>query len=300
MAYQSPLHLLDGLQLVPSELTLSSLGQLRKKILAEFNLTPDYSITVGDRQYTKDEALKAIDRLKDVSNLSEHVLIFQDKPLLAWLERPTEEVFPAKAISEKRWGGNQTEFWQQTLSSALQAHCSWLLKNHLFSQAREPLAVAFALPSHHQDGILGMIYGQIHEVVVALEVAIERPSSARDSAAFGFIVYDDWADFLNSLPEYTFWGIVNEVCVNAVNYTVAVQHTQRHFVYEITHQLVRIKCDEDLKKTIRNNYAIYRDNYHLSPGAPRMSTDSEKGTRNYWLIFWVLFMLAKAALYCHR
>lgn len=300
MAYQSPLHLLDGLNLLPSELTPASLGQLRKKLLAEFNLTPSYTIAVGDRQYTKDEALKAIDRLKDVSDLSEHVLIFQDKPLLDWLEKPTEAAFPAKSISEKRWGGGPTDFWNQTLASALQTHCAWLLKNHLFSQAKEPLAVAFALPSTYQNDILGILYEQIHEVVMALEVAIERPNSARDSAAFGFIVYDDWADFLNSLPEYTFWGIVNSFCVNAVNYTVTVQHTQRHFVYEITHQLVRIKCDEDLKKTIKNNYAIYRENYHLRPGAPQASSDSQKNTRNYWLIFWVLFMLAKAALYCHR
>ncbi|GAB4030336.1 hypothetical protein [Spirosoma gilvum] len=298
MAYQSPLHLLDGLKLLPSGLTPASLVQLRKKLLAEFNLTPDYTIAIGDRQYTKDEALKAIDRLKDVSNLSEHVLIFQDKALLAWLEHPTEEVFPSKAVSEKRWGSEPSVFWNQTLANALQEHCSWLLKNRLFSQAKEPLAVAFALPVQYQDGILGMIYEQIHDVVSALEVAIERPSSARDSAAFGFIVYDDWADFLNSLPEYTFWGIVNSFCVNAVNYTVTVQHTQRHFVYEITHQLVRIKCDENLKKTIKSNYAIYRENYHLSPGAPR--TNSKNDKRNYWWIFWVLFMLGKAMAFCQH
>lgn len=293
MPYQSPLHLLDSLQIQPDQLNPAGLVQLRKKILAEFNLTPASTIAIGDKQYTKDEALKAIDQLKEIQHLDDHVGIFQDKPLVAWLENPTEEAFPSKSISERRWNGQPNSFFDEILAEALQTYCSLLLKHWQFSTIKEPLAIAFSLPYQHQYGIQEMVYRQLTDIITLIDEAIEKPNHKQDSASFGFIVYDDWADFLNSLPQDVFEDVINSYCVAAINYTVAIQHDQRHFVYEITHQLVRTKCDSGLKTTIQSNYQIYKENYHHKPGA--METKS----RSYGWMIWLFVILVKLAIGCN-
>jgi hypothetical protein len=291
MAYKSPLYLLDSLHLQPDELTPDGLVRLRKKLIAEFNLSAGVTITVGDKQYTKDEALKAIDRLKDSDHLSEHAIIFRDKALLGWLENPISEPFPAKSISEQRWSGRPTDFFYSVLAEALLKHCSWWLSKRKFGLLKEPLAVAFALPVALQDDLLTMIYEQLENVVATLEAAIEQPHHGHDHAAFSFIIYDDWPDFLNSLPSGTFWGVINDFCINAINYTVSIQHDQRQFAYEITHQLIRTNCDEGLKTTIQSNYVIYRTNYYKPSTA-------EASSPNYWRIGWVIIILLKLAYTC--
>lgn len=292
MPYQSPLHLLDSLQIQPSQLNPAGLVQVRKKILAEFNLTSDITITVGNKQYTKDEALKAIDQLKELQHLNDHAAIFQDKPLLDWLENPTEAEFPIQSISDRHWSGQQSLFFDEILADGLQTYCSFLLKRRQFSTIIEPLALAFSLPDPLPYACQETICEFIQEITAQLEEAKKVPNHKRDLAAFGFIVYDDWADFLNSLPEQAFWHMVNDYCVAAVNYTVAVQHDQRHFVYEITHQLVRTKCDTGLKTTIQSNYQIYKENYHHKPGA------IETKSRSYGWVIWLVVVLIKLAIAC--
>ncbi|MVM35157.1 hypothetical protein GO755_34355 [Spirosoma sp. HMF4905] len=286
MSYQSPLHLLDSLQIQPDQLNPAGLIQIRKKLLAEFNLTAAITISVGDKQYTKDEALKAIDQLKEVQYLNDHAVIFQDKSLLAWLEHPTTAAFPAQSISKLRWSGQQNPFFDEILAEALETYCSFLLKHRQFSMIKEPLSVAMSLPVQWQYGVQEIIYKQIKDITALIDEAQKRPDHKQDREIFGFIVYGNWADLLNSLPEESFWRIINDYCVAAVNYTVVVQHNQRHFVYEITHQLVRINCDSGLKTTIQNNYQIYKENYHTK------TKSKNKNWSSWW--FWALIVLAQA------
>ncbi|QMW06219.1 hypothetical protein [Spirosoma foliorum] len=280
MPYQSPLHLLDSLQIEPDQLNPAGLVQLRKKLLAEFNLTPAITIAIGDKQYTKDEALKAIDQLKEIQHLDDHASIFQDKPLLAWLENPTMALFPYKSIIDLHWSGHSNDFCDEILADALQPYCSFLLKQRRFSPLKEPLSVTFSLPIHYQYGILEVIYEQLEDINSLIDEAKKAPNFKQDQATFGFILYDDWPDFLNSLPEETFEGIINSFCVAAINYTVAAQHDQRYFVYDITHQLVRTNCDEGLKKTIQGNYQVYKAN-----------NSNGKGWSSWW--FWGFIVLAQ-------
>ncbi|GAB4013977.1 hypothetical protein GCM10028808_34950 [Spirosoma migulaei] len=292
MPYQSPLHLLDSLQIEPSQLNPAGLVQVRKKILAEFNLTPDITIAVGNKQYTKDEALKAIDQLKELQHLNDHAAIFQDKPLLAWLENPTGAEFPIQSISDQHWSGQQSPFFDEILADGLQAYCSYLLKRRQFSTIIDPLALAFSLPDPLPYTLQETIYEFIQDITAQLEEAQKVPNHRRDPTTFGYIVYDDWADFLNSLPKSAFWHVVNDYCVAAVNYTVAVQHYLRDFVYEITHQLVRTNCDSGLKTTIQSNYQIYRENYHHKPGA------TETKSRSYGWVIWLVVILIKLVIAC--
>lgn len=293
MSYQSPLHLLDSLHIQPSQLNPAGLVQVRKKLLAEFNLTPNITITVGNKQYTKDEVLKAIDQLKELQYLNDHAAIFQNKPLLTWLENPTGAKFPSTSISDLYWSGQQTPFIDEILAEGLLTSCASLLKRRQFSTIKEPLIVAFSLPDQWQYGVQETIYEFLHGITTQLEEAKKAPDHQRDQSTFGFILYDNWADFLNSLPKDTFWHAINDYCVEAVNYTVAVQHDQRHFVYNITHQLVRTNCDSGLKTTIQSNYQIYKENYHHKPGVPATKS------RSYGWVIWVVIVLIKLALACN-
>lgn len=289
MPYQSPLHILDSLQIQPDDLTPVTLNQLRKKILAEFNLKNEVTITIGKQQYTKDEVLKAIDRLKDVEHLNSHSLIFKNKPLLTWLENPGRISFPAQTVSNLRWSGQQDEFYLNVMQEALREHLHLLLKTRRFRQAEKPLETAFSLPEYGQYDIRVLIFEHLYDVISLIGEAYEAPDYARDVATFGFITDPAWTDFLNNLPD-EFEGAINDYCVKAINYTVAIQHKQQEFVYEISSQLVQTRCDESLKFTIQQNHNIYDGKYN---GATN-NTGSSISWRTIWVIIWILITVVRA------
>lgn len=80
--YKSPLHILSGRNL--SEINEANLKKWRKELLLRFELENSTTIQIAGKTYDKNEVLQAVESLKAVSNF--HVQVFNDKPLLAFLE----------------------------------------------------------------------------------------------------------------------------------------------------------------------------------------------------------------------
>jgi hypothetical protein len=83
MAYRSPYRIL---YFFGEDETETDLLRLRKKMLAELDLSGQVTLQGPDEAYTKDEIIKAFDELRDGADREAHRVIFENKALLAFLE----------------------------------------------------------------------------------------------------------------------------------------------------------------------------------------------------------------------
>ncbi len=85
MQYISPFHSL-GIEDDIETLDKQSLNLAKKKLLAEIDLSPTYTILRGRKEMTKDDVLKAFDVLPNINQWRFHRVITQSPLLLALLE----------------------------------------------------------------------------------------------------------------------------------------------------------------------------------------------------------------------
>ncbi len=81
--YTSPLGFLKSFGL---EYETSNLNLLKKKLLAELDLSGKSTITIKNKEYTKHDIVNIADNLKDVKDLNFHQAILEDPFLLDFLE----------------------------------------------------------------------------------------------------------------------------------------------------------------------------------------------------------------------
>ncbi len=261
MPYQSPLHILESLEIRLEELTEEGINRLRKKLLSEFNLNTSITIDIKGKAYTKDAILKTIDRLKDVTNLKDHQYFFERKNLLTWLENPLKSKFPQSEIKDVFDFYPDDEFRHGILANAFDEYIKHYFKNNHFKKINEVLSFVPRLCDDHSYEIYENIYSDLAEIVDSINEAQQAPKIKSDKAKFSFIIEPEWTDFLNNLPD-DFEVLRDAYCYAAVNYTVEIQAKDRKWTYEISSQLAQTACERDLKDVIDKNHAIYRDNYY--------------------------------------
>ncbi len=260
MPYQSPLHILDSLDIEPDQINTEGLNRLRKKLLAEFSLNPAVTININSKTYTKDEILKTIDVLKETDNLAGHEYVFERKKLLNWLEDPTKAAMPVQELKATIEEKQAEEFVMNTVATALLEKIKNNVRKRNFKATKPPLSIVKALPFYYLTDIYDFLYDELQSIIEAIEAARSEANVAEGKKIFGFIVTNDWTDFLNELPE-DFEGVKDDYCRSAVNYSVAVQKKDKKWVFNISQQLIKTHCDESLVGVINDNHKIYADNY---------------------------------------
>ncbi|MDR6562756.1 MULTISPECIES: hypothetical protein [unclassified Arcicella] len=283
MPYQSPLHILDSLNIEPDELVVEDINRLRKKILAEFSLSTDISIKLNDKSYTKDEVLKIIDQLKEVDNLSLQKEIFKRKPILDWLENPTRFIFPADSLNELLQDYPSNDFLQNTIQEAALEYVKLNFRKRLFEKHEAVFDLLNTFDEKYSYAVYDYLYLEIIQIIEDIDEAISSPNLRTNKEAFDFITSPTWTDFLNNLPAY-FEEIRNKYCHSVIGYTVAIQRKDKEWTYEISTQLNQTICDESLQEVISKNHQIYSDNYHNT------HHDNETNKSYNW-VYWVIVIL---------
>ncbi len=284
MPYQSPLHILDSLNIEPDELVVEDINRLRKKILAEFSLSTDISIKINDKSYTKDEVLKIIDQLKEVDNLSLQKEIFKRKPILDWLENPTTYIFPADSLNDLLQDYPSNDWLQNTIQEAALEYVKLNFRKRLFEKHVAVFDLLNTFDEKNSYAVYDYLYLEIIQIIEDIDEAIKSPNIRTNKEAFDFISEPIWTDFLNNLPPY-FEEIRNKYCYIIIEYTVAIQRKDREWTYEISTQLNQTICDDSIKEVISKNHQIYSDNYH----------NENKTDKSYNWIYWVIVVLVNIA-----
>ncbi len=260
MPYQSPLHILDTLDIEPDQINTEGLNRLRKKLLAEFSLNPTVTINIKGTAYTKDQILKTIDILKETDNLVGHRYIFERKRLLNWLENPIKVTMPVQELKATIEEKQADEFMLSTIETALLEKTKRSVRKRDFKATESPLSVVKMLPFYYSTQIYDCLYDELQSIIETIEAARVKPNVPEDKKIFGFVTNKDWTDLLNNLPDY-FEELRDDYCRSAVNYSVVVQKNDKKWVFNISQQLIKIKCDESLVGVINDNHKIYADNY---------------------------------------
>ncbi len=265
--YKSPLHILSGLETEASEFSNSDfLLRLRKKLLAEFNLSNQPTIDINGKAYSKDEVIKTIDVLMGDSNIALHTFIYSNKKLLDFLENDASPIIPfeIKQIVVP-------EEIKPKLSPILFERIAFNLKKAFqkrnFNNARNLIIDSPDL----QETEKGKLEEEISKNILNIKDHIRsvRVNGCKNIVReLDYLREDALALLLNKLPDefiYTVNALVGEIINVMVEYD-KIKGCDRSFLYRLSTDLCKIKCDDALMQLIKKNHAVFKQGYESNSG----------------------------------
>ncbi|MES2133772.1 MAG: hypothetical protein V4506_15585 [Bacteroidota bacterium] len=258
MAYISPLHIIKGIANDATfEINDVNLIRLRKKLLAELNLSGETTITVNKKSYSKDEIIKTIDQLLGNPDLELHEFIFKHTFLLRYLE---EE---GMVLSPQNYSGiDIPESLKPKLEGLMYERIIVQFKKGIssraFSHAQSALGLMQPLPVHLRE----LCYEEVHKSLYTLNTflyEIEANMTLQNKNDIKFLGYESFAHFVNALP-IEFEDIKYDLVNRAINIVVGYHKLSRHdkdLVEDISTVLTKINCVEEQASLIRNNHRIF-------------------------------------------
>jgi hypothetical protein len=203
MLYISPFEVLEISLVDLQEMGKRMLSLKKKQLLAEFELQQTFSITLKDREFTRNDIIALFDQLENEDHIQYHVAIAKDPILLQFLQTGEIE-------TGKRFAANplyhepgciafvspfyKAIFQQVVFKRILAANYAYV--NTVFSN---PILLTGA----DYDGSFGVLQEYLNERIQAVEQLMERFSTDRTtdlSTLEGYTTHS-WVLTLNSLPE---------------------------------------------------------------------------------------------------
>ncbi len=263
MTYTSPLHLLASLDIEAENITDESITRVRKKLIADFNLNGKISIKINSKEYTKDEILKNIDKLKDLKNLPKHLEIFKNKKILNWLENHSPYVFQTHDIIQFLKGKEKDEFYGYFIGGTLFDTLIFLVKKRNFKNTSNILAIVNALSISNEHEYHEKIFTEVNDIIINIEERTEKEWEYSNITDLTFMNDPEFVDFLNYLPQQ-FMSVKDNYCNAATNYIAKFQRNSPVHCREISEMLVQTECSSQLKDLIENNNDILTKNRNSS------------------------------------
>jgi hypothetical protein len=279
MAYLSPLHIIKGISGDDAfEVNDNNLIRLRKRLLAELNLSGETTITINKRSYSKDEIIKTIDQILGNPDIALHDFIFKHSFLLRYLEDESMVLHPHtySELAIPTW-------LQDGLDAVLCERFIIQFKKGISSRAFTHAQHAIALMNKLPDGPKMMCYEEAHKSLHTLNTflyELENALTLSNKREIQFLGFDSFANFLNALPS-EFEGIKYDLVNRAINMVVAYHKMNRHdkeLVVDISTVLTKITCDDDQAILILSNHKVFTSRTRSSSSS---SSSSEYGYLRY-------------------
>lgn len=258
MSYVSPLHIIAGLRNDPEiALNADSLIRLRKRLLAELNLSGESSITVNGKVYTKDAIIKKTDQLLQNESLDLHDFIYRHSFLLTYLEDESSLI-----TIELYAGLTVPESFRQPLGLLLSERVILQFKKGISSRKFAVAEQALVLMNLLESNLRLACYEEIHRSLMAfyhflweLKKSINRYSENE----IGFLSYDSLAVFLNALPD-SFSEVKHNIISCCISIVVIYDSFSEHnhaLVISISNMLLQLECEKEQSELIRSNHDIF-------------------------------------------
>lgn len=285
MSYQSPLHIIKGLATETDfQINDTNLIRLRKQLLAELNLSGETTITVNKKQYSKDEIIKTIDLLLNNPNLDVHEFIYNNLFLLKYLEDDSltlnTNLYSKLEISETIKGKLENIIYDRFI---VQFKKGMSVRN--FANAEGALVLMNTLTDNYKNECYEEVHKSLYTFSTYL-LELESSIGAHHKNDLMFLTYQSLAILLNSLPE-DFDGIKNEITVRIINLVVAYHNLKNHSAdisKGISTMLLKINCEEEHSKLIRNNHKVFSN-------TSSSSSSSSSETAPWRIIIFVIIVL---------
>ncbi len=263
--YRSPLHILEDLNTDTTELSDSKfLLRLRKKLLAEFDLSNLPTIDINGKAYSKDEVIKTIDVLLGDSQMPLHSYIFANKGLLDFLENDKSNVragtLKSLTVPQEIVPMLSVLMFERILSN---------LKRAFFARDFGVINELFSYTPNLQEEEKSNLFEELNKNILNLNEHIKNlheRGCKNFKQELDYLRNPSFVRFVNSLPE-DFDGTIYLFMCKIVNTMVSYQKLNGHdraCLFHISDNIRNIKGEETLMKLIRSNHEAFQQNYSES------------------------------------
>jgi hypothetical protein len=258
MSYQSPLHIIksiagDDAFVINDE----NLIRLRKRLLAELNLSGETTITINQRAYSKDEIIKTIDQLLGSRDLALHEFIYRHDFLLRYLEDDSLVLHPHVYRGFEAPEAIRPAF-EPLITERIITQFRKGIGTRAFSHAKHAMEIMELLP----EQLRSHAYEEAHRSLQTLNLflyELENNLSTANKKDIQFLSFDSWKTFLNALPE-AFGDDRYDLVNRSINMVVAYHKLQNHdkeLVKDISTVLLDVSCDDEQALLIKNNHRVF-------------------------------------------
>lgn len=258
MSYQSPLHIIKGISGDRDfVITGENLIRLRKRLLAELNLSGETTIIIHKRSYSKDEIIKAIDQLLGSSDLALHEFIYQHDFLLRYLEDENQVLHPQTYRGFEAPEAIRPGF-EPLMTERIVIQFRKGISSRAFSHAKSAIEIMEIMPEHLQI----LVYEEAHRSLQTLNLflyELENNLSTDNKKEIQFLSFDSWGAFLNALPE-AFEDDRYDLVNRSINLVVAYHKLSgydKELAKDISTVLTGVKCDEEQATLIKSNHKVF-------------------------------------------
>ncbi|MES2619014.1 MAG: hypothetical protein V4613_14140 [Bacteroidota bacterium] len=280
MNYQSPLYILDDFEIDVKTINFEEIVRLRKKLLAEFNLSGETTIAIKNKQYTKDEVIKQIDALKNLDDLETHILLFRNPELLNFCENPKKAHNPAKVLKAFFDKPEITEKCKQIIVDAELQALKYHLNNLDFLWPHEIIKFFNRTGYLYADEASNIIDANLLYLVDYIDEINEDNYAEQDQARMRFLKTLDFYFFLNEMQE-DFFDIRDSIAGSIINLTVRLQPVDLDFVKNVSRPLRQLECEPVNMQLIKSNHQAFH---------------SKKSIDIHWFWYALGFLLLRGCL----
>jgi hypothetical protein len=295
--FYSPFHLVNNWFPDFEQISFDAL-KLKKRILAEFELTDGYPIKIGNQEINKSDALNIVSRLKEQEFYDSHYWIFKQKGLLNFLENGDPNFFQEAVPTTLPEGAVQ--LISETFASKYSKLLTRMILKGTVETVRKicrfPLE-SFTLPSDRfkaHDQVQRMLLGITEEVQAVANRSsgsIERgPNFRQKTQKIALYTKEDFIKKINLLPQD--FLLIRMHLANAF-ISIAVRYNNDFKNYKKALQFItaarRIKGGEELKAETARLYQLIKGNTKEHGGS---------GWGNYWYLAVIVIGIFRLARGC--
>jgi hypothetical protein len=258
MSYQSPLHIIKSIAgdhaFVIND---DNLIRLRKRLLAELNLSGETTITINKRSYSKDEIIKTIDRLLGSPDLALHEFIYGHTVLLRYLEDENQvlraDVYKGFNIPGAIGPGVDSLIIERIITQFRKG-----ISSRAFSHAQNAMEIMTMMPEHLKSEGYEEAHRALHTFSLFL-YELENNLSTDHKKEIMFMSFESWGAFLNALPE-AFEASRYDLVNRTINMVVAYHKLSwydKELAKDISTVLMGVNCDEEQAALIKSNHKVF-------------------------------------------
>ncbi|MDU1889993.1 MAG: hypothetical protein E6767_04825 [Dysgonomonas sp.] len=255
------------------------LSRLKKIVSAEFAMATDGTISIDNFSYNKNDILLDLESPDWNKNLSFHILIWQTKSLLNYLETDTINTFKSRKewinLSENK---DFVNFTSPYFATSYNNVMKYFLNPVDFDEARFWLLFLPFINDSDREEAMSSTCSFLEESIRLFK------NTNTQSYWTDFLQIQPWSQkqwhlFINDLPDTLFH--YKEPLANAlINLTVEIQSTDVGIAYMISTRLTQLKgLSANLQNIIQKNHEVFSHNHSVSINAHDNS--SSDGGSNY-------------------
>lgn len=260
MNYINPFHILSSHVRDGEKIDKALLKRVKKRLLSEFELLDSPTIFIGDNEFDKNAVLQFFDKIEKDQALYQHWQIYQNKPLLDFLEKGDLTFFKrSNAIEEVVNDEKLFHYVSPYLVEQFNDELYDAVRKMDIRQTRLLSKNIQALDSKREINAYQKTYrylrGKTQDLKVTVEDAKRKNHRVLDSEVEGFL-HPSFMTVFNFLADHYFERIRNEYAIQLESLAINLHNTTRRtdLAIECLEAGLELNISEDTQN--RLNYVL--------------------------------------------